>query len=295
MLVGLLVGVLALSASLRTPATVALLTPLVLLTLPVFDTAAAIVRRKLTGRSIYATDRGHLHHCLLRSGLTPRRVLALVGTLCAVAAAGAMASLAYRNDLLALTAAAAVVGILVITRLFGHAEYLLIRKRIKAALGSVRPAGADSPHVMEVRLQGHLGWEDVWALVRSRSEELGLLGARLDVNAPALHESYHARWRHREPADEARRVWRLEFPLSIGFHHIGQLELTGEPENPVLANGATALVGVASEVQTAVEVLLKQTDLSGAGGAAAGVRNGRVSAGAELSGIMAAGPRTQEI
>src|SRR5205085_2901248 len=47
MLVGLVVGVLAIQSSLKGPATVALAGPLALLVIPIFDTSAAIVRRKL--------------------------------------------------------------------------------------------------------------------------------------------------------------------------------------------------------------------------------------------------------
>src|SRR5204863_5259620 len=75
MLVGLVVGVLAIQGSLKGPATAALAAPLALLTIPIFDTLAAIVRRKMTGRSVYATDRGHLHDCMLQRGLTARHVL----------------------------------------------------------------------------------------------------------------------------------------------------------------------------------------------------------------------------
>jgi UDP-GlcNAc:undecaprenyl-phosphate GlcNAc-1-phosphate transferase len=42
---------------------------LAVLAVPVFDSAAAIIRRRLTGRSIYAVDRAHLHHVLLQRGL----------------------------------------------------------------------------------------------------------------------------------------------------------------------------------------------------------------------------------
>ena len=49
----------------------ALLVPLVALALPIGDTAAAIVRRKRAGKSIAAPDAGHLHHRLLRRGLSP--------------------------------------------------------------------------------------------------------------------------------------------------------------------------------------------------------------------------------
>jgi UDP-GlcNAc:undecaprenyl-phosphate GlcNAc-1-phosphate transferase len=44
------------------------------LAIPVFDSVAACARRWLTGRGVYQTDRGHFHHCLLRSGLSNRRI-----------------------------------------------------------------------------------------------------------------------------------------------------------------------------------------------------------------------------
>ena len=44
--------------------------------------------RKLTGRSIYTTDRGHLHHRLLRRGFSNRSVLLCVSLFCLVTAAG---------------------------------------------------------------------------------------------------------------------------------------------------------------------------------------------------------------
>ena len=97
MLIGLVVGVLAIESSLKGPATVALASPMALLVIPILDTSAAIVRRKLTGRSIYTTDRGHLHHVLLRRGLSNRGVLLLVGGLSVVASVAAFFSL-YLNS-----------------------------------------------------------------------------------------------------------------------------------------------------------------------------------------------------
>src|SRR5207248_447736 len=93
---------------------------------------AAVVRRQLTGRGLATTDRGHLHHKMLERGLSPRKVLAVVGGLGLVAAAGALASTAWGNDLFALIAAAGVVAALVVGRLFGNAELGLIRTRVSA-------------------------------------------------------------------------------------------------------------------------------------------------------------------
>ena len=61
MLIGLVIGAVAIPTSLKGPATVALSAPLAILVLPIFDTTAAVVRRKLTGRGLATADRGHLH------------------------------------------------------------------------------------------------------------------------------------------------------------------------------------------------------------------------------------------
>ena len=50
----------------------ALVVPLVALAIPIVDTAWAIVRRRLRGRSIATPDTEHLHHRLLDFGLSPR-------------------------------------------------------------------------------------------------------------------------------------------------------------------------------------------------------------------------------
>src|SRR5262249_39044320 len=117
----------AMQSSLKGPAAVGLAAPLAVLTLPIFDTAAAIVRRKLTGRSIVVGDRGHLHHCLLRRGLSSRRVLLWVSTFALLTATGAWGSLLFHNELFALLSAVAVISILIVSRLFGYAECLLVK------------------------------------------------------------------------------------------------------------------------------------------------------------------------
>src|SRR5205807_3125260 len=112
MLIGLVVGTLAIQSSLKTTATVAMCAPLAILSVPFFDTLMAIVRRKLTGRSIYTTDRGHLHHCLLRRGLSSTRVLLLVSAFSLLTAVSALASLAFHNEFLCVFTVAAVASIL---------------------------------------------------------------------------------------------------------------------------------------------------------------------------------------
>ena len=49
--------------------------PVLILGVPVFDTAFAMVRRKLSGHSMVEADKGHLHHRLLKMGLSQRQTV----------------------------------------------------------------------------------------------------------------------------------------------------------------------------------------------------------------------------
>src|SRR5262249_30794060 len=117
MLIGLLIGTMGIAGSIKGPATVALAAPLVLMTLPIMDTTAAIIRRKLTGRTLYAADRAHLHHCLLKDGRSTRGVLLLVGGFSLCTVTGVIVSVARNNELYAIVSAIVVVGALILTRL----------------------------------------------------------------------------------------------------------------------------------------------------------------------------------
>jgi UDP-GlcNAc:undecaprenyl-phosphate GlcNAc-1-phosphate transferase len=56
----------------------ALIIPITLLTIPIIDTIAAIIRRLRQGRSIASPDKDHIHHKLLEMGLNERKILAFI-------------------------------------------------------------------------------------------------------------------------------------------------------------------------------------------------------------------------
>ena len=58
----------------------AVIVPVLVLGVPVFDVLFAMVRRRASGKSIFSPDKGHLHHQLTRIGMGQRRtVLMLYG------------------------------------------------------------------------------------------------------------------------------------------------------------------------------------------------------------------------
>jgi UDP-GlcNAc:undecaprenyl-phosphate/decaprenyl-phosphate GlcNAc-1-phosphate transferase len=73
----------------KAPVAVAVAVPILILALPIFDTAHVIVKRWRAGRPIYQADKSHLHHCLMELGFSQRQtVLILYGislSLCLVA------------------------------------------------------------------------------------------------------------------------------------------------------------------------------------------------------------------
>lgn len=57
---------------------VTLVLPLLILGVPIFDTAFAIVRRIWNRRPIFSPDRGHLHHRLIGAGLSHRNAVIMI-------------------------------------------------------------------------------------------------------------------------------------------------------------------------------------------------------------------------
>lgn len=237
MVIGLVLGVLAIRASLKGPATVALAAPTAVWTVLIFDVSMAIVRRKLTGRSLYTTDRGHLHHTLLRKGVSGTRIVIWVGFLCAICGAGALASVCYQNDLLAILSAVAVIGALVLTRFFGYSEVSLLVRSFRSFAGSLlrfsNRTRNDSQPICS-RIQGDREWHVLWNRITEYAEQHDLCMVQLNVNLPALHEEYHAVWK-RKHGSEQDQMWHTTLPLMAGHQSIGRLRLAG------LANPAVSM------------------------------------------------------
>ncbi len=57
---------------------IALIIPILILGIPIFDTFFAIARRALEGKPIMQPDKGHLHHRLLAQGLSHKQTVAII-------------------------------------------------------------------------------------------------------------------------------------------------------------------------------------------------------------------------
>jgi UDP-GlcNAc:undecaprenyl-phosphate/decaprenyl-phosphate GlcNAc-1-phosphate transferase len=251
MLIGLVFGVLAIRSTLKGPATVALAAPAAIMAIPILDSVAAIIRRSLTGRSIYTTDRGHLHHLMLRRGVTARGLVVGVGLMCGVTAIGALISVYLNNEVFALITAAGVVGMLIACRVFGFAEFLLLSKRVLRFVGSLVPSMADGTGLVRqetVRLQGSRNWDELWNALTDFAERHQLSTVRLELNIAWLHESFHATW-ERPLTEEPRDIWETKLPLAAHGRTLGRLDIAG----PLTQDSIYELLSLLAELLESLE------------------------------------------
>ncbi|MGT2845120.1 glycosyltransferase family 4 protein [Streptococcus hongkongensis] len=75
--IGFMIGVLSLQG-LKNATAVVVVTPVIILGVPIMDTAVAIIRRSLSGKKFYEPDKMHLHHRLLSMGFTHRGAVLVV-------------------------------------------------------------------------------------------------------------------------------------------------------------------------------------------------------------------------
>ncbi|HET6547100.1 MAG TPA: MraY family glycosyltransferase [Solirubrobacter sp.] len=75
LLLGLLLGCVAIQGSVKTNAVLALILPLVVLAVPFVDTTFVVLKRVKYRRPFYSADRWHLHHRLANIGFSQRRAV----------------------------------------------------------------------------------------------------------------------------------------------------------------------------------------------------------------------------
>jgi UDP-GlcNAc:undecaprenyl-phosphate GlcNAc-1-phosphate transferase len=231
MIIGLVLGALALRSSNKEAATVAFAAPLAVWAIPMLDSLAAVIRRKLTGRSIYMTDRGHIHHRLLTQGLTTRQAVAMISGLCVVTSLGALAGVYFGSEWIGVVTVLFVLGTLITTRLFGHVELMLLNRQLLGIGRSIVSGAGEKSSQATHRLQGSLQWEEkIWNALVESAERFNLTRIRLNLNLPHLHEDFYATWRRRA-AGTASKAWRVELPLVANGMTVGYLHVTGDQDS----------------------------------------------------------------
>lgn len=103
MFIGFALACMSLQGVMKSAAAITLVVPLLVIGVPVFDTASAIIRRWRHGRPIHEADNGHIHHRLMHRGFSQRQTVIII-----YAWSGALALGGYSMRLVPLVARVAV-------------------------------------------------------------------------------------------------------------------------------------------------------------------------------------------
>lgn len=236
MMIGLFVGVLAVWSNFK-GSTVLSSAPIAILAIPLFDSTAAILRRWLTGRSIYATDRAHLHH-LLQEKYGGTRMLYFVALLCSTTTALSVLSIRLSQPWIAGLGVAIVLALLVLTRSFGHAECRLLMGHAShfAQSFATPPARCETEkHHRREQLQGVAQWDTIWEPLVEFAKAHNLAKVKIDLNLAWLHEGYHANWQSVRLPEKALQLsvcvplFATRGPVQV---QIGRLEIIAPANDP---------------------------------------------------------------
>lgn len=262
MFVGLFLGILSIRCVQRGTEPLAILVPVGLLAIPLFDSCMAIVRRTLAGRSIFTVDRGHLHHNLMRLGIKSHLLVGIITLLSVLTSGGAVAAGIFQSDWISIGTILLALGTLVFTRAFGFAELELLFKRSlgfsKSLIGR-QGVHENCARVQKVRLQGSREWDIVWSSLVEFAEKHGVAKIALDLNMPWLHEGFHANWHISKMPDSSER-WTLKIPIQSQGRILGRVEVMGRlvgTESYIVIERLMELLG---ELQPRIQTVLDDFD-----------------------------------
>ncbi len=115
-LLGYLLATLAISGVMKTATLIAVLTPILILALPILNLTGVVVIRVSKGQSPMSADREHLHHRLQDAGWTDLSVLLFVYAICGLCGSAALAVLEMSTAAAAMAGAVALLLVVVASR-----------------------------------------------------------------------------------------------------------------------------------------------------------------------------------
>jgi len=184
---------------------IAMIAPVLAVSVPLVDVMLSVSRRFLCKRPIFQADRGHIHHKLLERGFTPRgAVLAMYGV-CFLAAASSLLLSAFHNQfgglIIILFCVPAWVGIQYLGYTeFANAGRILFKGEFRRIIDAETRLNR-----FETALANADNLNECWTRILEGSRDFGFRGVRMNVGGTVFEESNG--W-------STRPLWQLRIPLA---------------------------------------------------------------------------------
>jgi UDP-GlcNAc:undecaprenyl-phosphate GlcNAc-1-phosphate transferase len=248
MFIGFMLAALALAGSQKAPTMIAVAIPVVAFGFPILDVALAISRRFLSGKPLFRGDRDHIHHKLLKHGLSQRgAVLVLYG----VTSCFALLSLILLHDaaMIALVLAIIGIGIVLGVQYLGYVEFSELQDVLRRTSERKRAIVNN----VEVRraveaLNSCADFVMVCVILRNTLHSIGFDGFRLGRNlgeafsgtpfSPMQRTADGELQLFWDDAGEGESIWELRLELNSDPHYpLGHFSLLRKDvDNPLLVD-----------------------------------------------------------
>jgi UDP-GlcNAc:undecaprenyl-phosphate/decaprenyl-phosphate GlcNAc-1-phosphate transferase len=246
--IGFMLAALALAGSEKAPTMVAVAIPIVSLGLPILDVVLAVMRRFLGGKPLFEGDRDHIHHKLLKRGLSQRgAVLVLYG----VTTVFALLSLVLLHGaaMIGLVLAAIGIGITVGVQYLGYAEFSELQGALRRTAERKRAIAnnVEVRHAVEA-LDACKDFRLLCGILENTLEAIGFDGFRLRCDLPeAISDAPLAMLErtadgtmqlHWDDSGNNEAIWELRLDLYSEPHHrLGHISLLRTRyDNPLLVD-----------------------------------------------------------
>jgi UDP-GlcNAc:undecaprenyl-phosphate GlcNAc-1-phosphate transferase len=207
MFIGYVLAALALAGSQKAPTMIGVAIPVLSFGLPILDVLLAVSRRFVGGKPLFSADRDHIHHKLMKRGLSQRgAVLVLYG----VTAVFALLSLVVMHDaaLIALVLTIIGLGIAVGVQYLGYPELSELQELLGRA--AVKRRYVANNVAVRHAIDGLRDCDDIVKLLgilRSTLQAVGFDGCRLGSEFAQSHTRYANAPIGGKSEDEIRLDW----------------------------------------------------------------------------------------
>jgi UDP-N-acetylmuramyl pentapeptide phosphotransferase/UDP-N-acetylglucosamine-1-phosphate transferase len=203
----------------KTTALVGLALPAAALGVPLFDTALTVVRRGvLDRRSVFAAERGHIHHRLLDRGLNQRFAVLVIYSITLLAAVVGVTMLLFHNVGVIAVLASVMAFLFLVFHVVGATRFretLNAIRKMKAAHDEIKGERDFFQHA-QLQMREAASFEQWWEAVCGLAASLGFERLALSVQQ-GDRRAETVVWRRSEEAFDPAGVITLSTPVRNGM------------------------------------------------------------------------------
>jgi UDP-GlcNAc:undecaprenyl-phosphate GlcNAc-1-phosphate transferase len=185
MFLGFILATASLVCATKVATLMGLIMPALALGLPIFDMLLTVLRRVLNRQSVFAADRGHIHHRLLDMGLKHHHAVILMYVVTLIVAGAAMLMMLFRGRGEILVFLVAFLVLISVFRVAGVLRFRRIFEQVQENLARSREIRQERRAFESIRQRFRAAWtfEQWWRAVRRMARRMGFVRITISYDA----------------------------------------------------------------------------------------------------------------